>query len=215
MEERLMKWTPAWTDFAICFFGGWLGIHKFREHRIGLGILYLLTLGLFGIGWFIDCIHYFMIALKGNPNILDNNSPLPIVQSNLVLSNGETCHYYGPATYVKSKNVVVGYSGGHVGASIRVAKGMSIRTGSTQKVPIRGDIQERTNGVLSITNKRVGFTANKGAFDKKISALSAITPYSNGIAFQFGESQYPLECKNPEYVYQVLVRLINACEDLS
>ena len=86
MEERLMKWTPAWTDFAICFLGGWLGIHKFREHRIGIGILYLLTLGLFGIGWFVDCIHYFMIALKGNPNILDDNSPLPIVQSNLVLA---------------------------------------------------------------------------------------------------------------------------------
>lgn len=45
-----MIWTPAWTDFIICFFGGFLGIHKFREHKVGLGILYLLTLGLFGIG---------------------------------------------------------------------------------------------------------------------------------------------------------------------
>lgn len=210
-----MKWTPAWTDFIICLFGGLLGIHKFREHKIGLGIIYLLTLGLFGIGWIVDSIHYFIVALKGNANILNNNVPLPIVQSNLVLSDGETCHYYGPAVYVKTKNVVVGYSGGHVGASIRVAKGMSIRTSSTKAAPIRGDVQERTNGVLSITNKRVVFSANKGAFDKKISALSAITPYSNGLAFQFGDNQYPLECTKPEYVYQILARVINSSDDIS
>lgn len=210
-----MKWTPAWTDFIICLFGGLLGIHKFREHKIGLGIIYLLTLGLFGIGWIVDSIHYFIVALKGNANILNNNLPLPIVQSNLVLSDGETCHYYGPAVYVKTKNVVVGYSGGHVGASIRVAKGMSIRTSSTKAAPIRGDVQERTNGVLSITNKRVVFSANKGAFDKKISALSAITPYSNGLAFQFGDNQYPLECTKPEYVYQILARVINSSDDIS
>lgn len=210
-----MKWTPAWTDFIICLFGGLLGIHKFREHKIGLGIIYLLTLGLLGIGWIVDSIHYFIVALKGNANILNNNVPLPIVQSNLVLSDGETCHYYGPAVYVKTKNVVVGYSGGHVGASIRVAKGMSIRTSSTKAAPIRGDVQERTNGVLSITNKRVVFSANKGAFDKKISALSAITPYSNGLAFQFGDNQYPLECTKPEYVYQILARVINSSDDIS
>lgn len=210
-----MKWTPAWTDFIICLFGGLLGIHKFREHKIGLGIIYLLTLGLFGIGWIVDSIHYFIVALKGNANFLNNNAPLPIVQSNLVLSDGENCHYYGPAVYVKTKNVVVGYSGGHVGASIRVAKGMSIRTSSTKAAPIRGDVQERTNGVLSITNKRVVFSANKGAFDKKISALSAITPYSNGLAFQFGDNQYPLECTKPEYVYQILARVINSSDDIS
>ena len=109
----------------------------------------------------------------------------------------------------------MGYSGGHVGASIRVAKGMSIRTSSTKAAPIRGDVQERTNGVLSITNKRVVFSANKGAFDKKISALSAITPYSNGLAFQFGDNQYPLECTKPEYVYQILARVINSSDDIS
>ena len=210
-----MIWTPAWTDFIICFFGGFLGIHKFREHKVGLGILYLLTLGLFGIGWVVDSIRYFIVALKGNSNNLEDKPSLPIVQSNLVLSDGEICHYYGPATYVKLKNVVVGYSGGHVGVSFRVAKGMSIHTGSTKAAPIRGDVQERTNGVLSITNKRVVFSANKGAFDKKIAALSAINLYSNGIAFQFGDKQYSLECKKPKYVYQILARVINVSEEMS
>lgn len=42
-----MVWTAAWTDFVICLLFGWLGVHKFREKKIGMGILYLCTFGLF------------------------------------------------------------------------------------------------------------------------------------------------------------------------
>ena len=38
----------------VCIFFGIYGIHKFMEHKIFSGILYLFTWGLFGIGWFID-----------------------------------------------------------------------------------------------------------------------------------------------------------------
>jgi restriction system protein len=33
---------------------GWLGAHQFYVGRIGEGIIYALTLGLFGIGWLKD-----------------------------------------------------------------------------------------------------------------------------------------------------------------
>jgi len=36
--------------------GGWLGIHKFMQNNIGMGIIYFFTFGLFGIGWIIDII---------------------------------------------------------------------------------------------------------------------------------------------------------------
>lgn len=39
---------------AILF--GYLGIHKFYLGKIGMGILYLFTCGLFGIGWVVDII---------------------------------------------------------------------------------------------------------------------------------------------------------------
>ena len=68
---------------------------------------------------------------------------------------------------------------------------------------------------FSITNKRVVFSASKGAFDKNISALSEIDLYSNGIAFQFGDKQYSLECKKPKHVYQILARVINTSEEIS
>ena len=45
-----------WIAFLLCLILGFMGAHKFYEGKIGKGILYLLTFGLFGIGWFIDTI---------------------------------------------------------------------------------------------------------------------------------------------------------------
>ena len=53
-----------WTAFFLCLFLGYFGAHKFYEGRIGAGILYLFTGGLFGFGWIIDCI---ALLLKPNP----------------------------------------------------------------------------------------------------------------------------------------------------
>ena len=50
--------------FFLCLFLGYLGAHKFYEGKVGMGILYLFTLGLCGIGWIVDCI---LILLKPNP----------------------------------------------------------------------------------------------------------------------------------------------------
>ena len=44
------------VSFFLCFFLGFWGIHKFYEGKAGMGILYLFTMGLFGIGWLVDLI---------------------------------------------------------------------------------------------------------------------------------------------------------------
>lgn len=44
------------TAIILCFLLGGFGAHYFYVGRIGKGILYLCTAGLFGVGWIIDMI---------------------------------------------------------------------------------------------------------------------------------------------------------------
>ncbi len=49
-----------WVYLVLCFFLGGIGAHKFYEGKIGMGIIYLFTGGLLGIGVIIDFItHLF------------------------------------------------------------------------------------------------------------------------------------------------------------
>ena len=52
-SESGKKQLVAWL---LCFFLGYLGIHRFYLGYTVLGIIYLLTAGIFGIGWLIDTI---------------------------------------------------------------------------------------------------------------------------------------------------------------
>lgn len=55
----------------LCIFIGWMGIHRFYLGYPLLGILYLFTGGLFGVGWLIDTI--LLIIPNGlTPNDKDN-----------------------------------------------------------------------------------------------------------------------------------------------
>lgn len=58
------KEINKWLAFVLCLFLGYLGVHKFYEGKVGMGILYLFTGGLFFIGYIIDLI---TILAKPNP----------------------------------------------------------------------------------------------------------------------------------------------------
>ncbi len=59
-----MRPRNKWVALLLCIFLGFCGAHKFYEGKGGMGVLYLFTCGLFGIGWFVDCIN---LLLKPNP----------------------------------------------------------------------------------------------------------------------------------------------------
>lgn len=60
--EAMTSPKSRWLALALCFFLGEFGIHRFYVGKIGSGILYLCTFGLFGIGWLVD----FFVILFGS-----------------------------------------------------------------------------------------------------------------------------------------------------
>lgn len=58
------KECDKWVSLLLCLFLGIFGAHKFYEGKTGLGILYIFTFGLLGIGCFID---FIIILCKPNP----------------------------------------------------------------------------------------------------------------------------------------------------
>lgn len=53
-----------WISFFLCLFFGVFGAHKFYEGRILLGVLYIFTAGILGVGVLIDLIS---LLFKPNP----------------------------------------------------------------------------------------------------------------------------------------------------
>jgi TM2 domain-containing membrane protein YozV len=49
-----MKEKEVWVTYLLWFFLGFLGVHKFYLGKMGWGILYIFTGGLFLVGWLID-----------------------------------------------------------------------------------------------------------------------------------------------------------------
>lgn len=51
-----VRMKNKWVALLLCLFLGYFGAHKFYEGKIVMGIVYIFTFGLFGVGAFIDFI---------------------------------------------------------------------------------------------------------------------------------------------------------------
>ncbi|MBF0555118.1 MAG: TM2 domain-containing protein [Nitrospirae bacterium] len=53
----------------LCFFLGWAGGHRFYANKIGTGIIMFMTMGGFGIWYFVDLVMISLGALKDKDNL--------------------------------------------------------------------------------------------------------------------------------------------------
>ena len=64
VQSYVSKEKNKWTSFWLCLMLGFFGAHKFYEGKTKVGLFYLCTCGVFGIGWVLDTIIYLF-----KPNI--------------------------------------------------------------------------------------------------------------------------------------------------
>lgn len=73
-KKTITKNVDSIIYLIITMFLGMFGAHKFIDKKIGLGILYLFTGGLFGIGWIIDIIKTIISLNDNKTNSSENYS---------------------------------------------------------------------------------------------------------------------------------------------
>ncbi len=55
-NQQIVSDKSKWVAFFLCLFLGYLGVHRFYVGKAGTGILWMFTVGLASLGWFIDLI---------------------------------------------------------------------------------------------------------------------------------------------------------------
>ena len=131
---------------------------------------------------------------------LEKGQDFPIVQTPVVLKPGELAIFYCEATKQETKNRVVGRTGGYGGASIRLAKGLSIHTGRTASRPIYGDVHSHFPGKFVMTTHRLVFLNGQKGFDISYDKISSFQHYLDAISIQSKSTTHLLLLPRPDLI---------------
>ena len=188
------------TRLVIVIFLGIFGVHKFIDKDYKMGLIYLFTGGLCGIGWIIDIIKELTGKNTNSKSLMSTetlnmirNGQLPtIIGTNINLANDEVCHYADIGYTFKDRTITTGYTGKSSGISIRLAKGLTYRTGGSGGKAIREKQRTTYTGTLYITNKRVIYSSTNECFDKTFDKITSVTEVKDGIILQIGSTSYSI-----------------------
>lgn len=113
--------------------------------------------------------------------------------SQVLIQAGEKA--YG-ACHASLKEVkTVGFSAGTQGVSVRVAKGVTLRTSGTRGKAVKGLVSVST-GELVITDRRIVFSGDRKSFAIPLEDLLGTTNYADGFGFSDSKSSYTLVADN-------------------
>jgi hypothetical protein len=103
---------------------------------------------------------------------------LPVVQSSIRLYQGEVVHFTAAAELLESQTV--GYRGGSAGVSVRIVKGVTVRSGSIKGGAIK-DLVTVASGEFAATSARLVFAGNLKSFDTKLAKVNHVEKLDDGI----------------------------------
>ena len=209
-----MRYVKMLCGLLMVLFGMflWLGLILGWGANLGFGVIVIVILGMlfFFLGVYLFYRGQHPKEPKAKKQKLDPNQPFPIVSNpNIILRQEETCHIMEPIQIGRPKNVVTGYTGRSSSVSIRVAKGVSLRTGGSGGKPIRETIYEKYSGTFYVTSQRIIVNAQKFGFEKPITNLSSFELYSNGLNLMFGNSSYLIFTQNAAFDLAVIRTIID------
>jgi len=148
------------------------------------------------------------LALYRLYNEIDNGY-LPNIESSVLLTRGEICHYESDADRVITNTRVIGYGGGTAGISLRIAKGVTIRTSAFRGHPITREYETEHEGTLTVTNKRLIFISRSKGFVAPIQNIVGLEGFSDGLGIQHGQKYYLMRCKNPQLLAMIIAASIS------
>ena len=65
-EQSVTSPKSWWVTLIVGILFGYLGVHRFYVGKVGTGLLYLFTAGIFGIGWVVDLVMVCCLAFTDN-----------------------------------------------------------------------------------------------------------------------------------------------------
>lgn len=132
---------------------------------------------------------------------------IPVAAPHLLLKQSEIAYIEQPATLTITENKVVGTTGRSSGVSMRVAKGMYVRTGGSGGRKIYDDITTTYDGILSVTNQRISFMQERKAFEIQLSKLTNTTSDDKALILQQGNKSYALLTDDADIIECLIRRL--------
>ena len=127
----------------------------------------------------------------------------------VILTKGEQAVYACRADRIETKNRRLGTTGGGAGASIRIAKGVRIRTGGTGSKAVYGDVEMIHSGEFVVTTDRIVFVAASRAYEEKLSNVSAVSVDGGCLAIMTAKDNYAMRMPFPEYACDIIKHCVN------
>ena len=149
------------------------------------------------------------------PFVLDFGFPF-VDYNGFFCSDGEVVVYACPANVFKDKEQVVGYRGRSTGTSVRVAKGLYMRSGRSGSSAVRAEVRKYYNGDLIVTNKRVVFIGKDESFEclvEKITVTKLLTKSSFILQYGRTSKNISVDINTTEYAYGMINYVTKAYKD--